>query len=171
MSKKYFILFFKIILIAAVFIVHQSFFLKLDWRFNLYPAILVFVLFLFDLKPAFFWLLGLGFLADLFSFLPFGFNLSAFFCLILITYFLNKNLITNRSFFSLLMLAAIATVFFNFFLFLAFKFFGRADLVGAFALNMGIIGFQLLTNLIFIFLAFFIASLFSRRSRSDYIAN
>src|SRR4030043_1581982 len=90
------------LLILLVFIIHQSFLLPLNWRFNFWPAIFVFILFVFNYKTALLWGISLGFLLDHFSPLFFGTHLIILYLIISILYLLTQHLITNRSILSFL---------------------------------------------------------------------
>ncbi len=167
MQKKYF---FIILLIIFVFILHQSLIANFDWRFNLWPVILVFVLFAFNENLALLWGIVSGFLLDLYSILPFGINLITFFLIIFIIYLLAKNFVTNRSFLSFFILCLIA-VFLNIgFLFLAqklFSWFGNLEQIIIF--NWSTIFFQILTNIILCIILYFITAKFTKKLKTDLI--
>jgi hypothetical protein len=80
---------------------------------NLSLVVLIFLLVLFGLEQAWFcWLLS-GFLADLFSFKLFGFYTILFCALLLLVYWLLSNVLTNRSLYSFLLIAAIVTIIYD----------------------------------------------------------
>lgn len=78
--------------------------------FNLALVVLLFIFTLSDSSQSLFWLLSIGILFDLFSFAPFGINLLTFVLTFALLHFSLRGLITDRSLYSFLALAAIATV-------------------------------------------------------------
>lgn len=81
--------------------------------FNLSLIVLIFWLVLFGLEQAWFCWLVSGFLADLFSFRLFGFYTILFCLLLLLVYWLLSNVLTNRSLYSFLLIAAIVTIIYD----------------------------------------------------------
>lgn len=80
---------------------------------NLSLVVLIFWLVLFGLEQAWFcWLIS-GFLSDLFSFKLFGFYTVLFCLLLLLVYWLLSNVLTNRSLYSFLLIAAIVTIIYD----------------------------------------------------------
>jgi len=83
---------------------------------NLAIIVLLFILVLGGLKLTFFWLIGIGFLFDLFSFQNFGIYLITFSLSILAINFLLTGFFTDRSLYSFLALTFFATVFYELFM-------------------------------------------------------
>lgn len=153
-----------ILLIIVIFILQQSFIMNLNWRFNFWPAILIFILFVFDSKLALFWGLIAGFLADIFSVMPFGTNLFVFLIMLLIIYLLIKDIITNRSLLSLLILVLGGTLIYNLSLWLlsltVFKLFSLEENIH---LNLNTIFVQVVSNLILALVLFYITHRFTNK--------
>lgn len=169
MLKKYF---FITLLIILIFILHQSLAAHLDWRFNLWPVILVFILFTFNENLALLWTVIIGFLLDLYSVLPFGIYLITLFLVILIIYLLAKNFVTNRSFLSFFILTLTASVLHIIFLYFAQSLFTwLSNLEKIMIFNLSIIFFQILTNVILCIILYFITSKFTKKLKTDLIIN
>jgi len=83
---------------------------------NLPLVALIFILVFTDLKTAFYWAVGLGFLLDLFTFYPFGAHLLSFSLTLLVVFLLLEKFFTNRSLYSFLALITAASVFYQLFL-------------------------------------------------------
>ncbi len=100
-----------IFFIIFIFILQISFVSSLAWNFNMLNFILislVFILVYFDFKVAAFWSLGFGFLLDVYSFDFFGIYIISLFLVLILLYFVLVGLLTNRSIYSFLALAAIS---------------------------------------------------------------
>lgn len=159
-----------ILLILIVFIIHQSLILKIDWRFNFWPVILTFILFIFGHKLALFWAIVIGFLLDIFSVLPFGTHLIILFLIIIILYLLTKHLLSNRSILSILILTILATLLYNFFLFLSSQIFIRLfNIENIMIINLNTIFVQLISNIILAFLLFIITLYFTKKLHTNLI--
>ena len=156
--------------ILLVFILHQSFILKIDWRFNFWPVLLTFILFLFGSKIALFWGVGLGFLLDSTSILPFGTHLFLLFLIILILHFLTQSLLTIRSVLSVFILTLISTLFYNGFIYLVYKILIRfGNLTEVLTINLNTILVQLLSNLLLIFILFISTLYLTRRLHTNLV--
>ncbi len=109
-----------IIILVALGIVQVSF--LSTWLFpinslNLILSLIIFVTVIVSYKKGLWWAFGLGIFLELYSALPFGIiSLSLFFVVILVN-FLFSNIFTNRSFYSLLILGLIGTIFYNLIIF------------------------------------------------------
>jgi rod shape-determining protein MreD len=79
-------------------------------QFNLFLVVLVFFVNLSSFSAALIFAFGSGLLLDIFSSLPFGTYLTTLGLTALVLEFLFFNFFTNRSFYSLLMLAVLAVV-------------------------------------------------------------
>ena len=168
MYKKYITTF---LLIILVFILHQSFVLNLGWQFNFWPAILTFILFIFKEKTALIWGIGIGYLLDHFSYIPFGINLIILFIMISVVFFLMKNLLTNRSVLSLSILTLVATLIYDgLYLIISGWLVRASDLESIVRLNFSGILLQIFTNLILVFIMFLIVHRFTKRLQSDLIS-
>ncbi len=107
------------ILILSLAIIQLSFISGLPAglnNLNLILVILIFILSLVNLNTAMWWAAGAGFLLDIFSFMPFGVYLVCLFLTIASANFLLANFFTDRSLYSFLALAGLATVIYEFFL-------------------------------------------------------
>ncbi len=82
---------------------------------NLILIISIFILSLRGLEFSINWLLAIGFLLDIYSFLPFGVHLVSFCLAVILINFLLVNFFTNRSLFSYLALVVCATIFYEIF--------------------------------------------------------
>lgn len=82
-------------------------------QFNLVLIVLIFTLFFLDFRLALISALITGFWLDVLSFHFFGFYLIIFFLILLLAEWILKNWLTNRSFYTLLALAAGLTFLYN----------------------------------------------------------
>jgi hypothetical protein len=78
--------------------------------FNFALVILIFILGFGSFQLAVWWSVGIGFILEIFSFLPFGTELITLCLTIVITSFLLDYFFTNRSLYSFLALVALATM-------------------------------------------------------------
>ncbi len=85
-------------------------------NFSLVLVILVFILALGNLKLSLWWAIGIGFLLDIFSFLPFGVLLISLSLAMIIVNFLLTNFFTDRSLYSFFALITLFTLFYEFIL-------------------------------------------------------
>ncbi len=119
MNSKYIKIFFNALFIIILVVFQISFIDGLPTYFNnlnLPLVTLIFILVLGGLNPAFWWSLGIGFMFDIFSFMPFGLFTICYFLTIILTHFLLINFFTNRSLYSFLTLTFFATVSYEFFI-------------------------------------------------------
>ncbi|MDD4271369.1 MAG: hypothetical protein PHF50_01035 [Patescibacteria group bacterium] len=77
---------------------------------NLILVVLIFILGFLSFNFAICWVIGIGFLFEVFSFLPFGVYLISLSLTIIIANFLLNYFFTNRSLYSFLALTALATI-------------------------------------------------------------
>lgn len=100
-------------------------------KINFIIIILLFVLSLKGIKFALFWVLALGLLLDVYSFLPFGYYSLSLLVVVYLVNFLLTNFLTNRSLYSYLSLGGFAILIFGFesilFKFI-FSLFGEQDM-------------------------------------------
>jgi rod shape-determining protein MreD len=82
-------------------------------QFNLILIVLLFILFFLDFRVAVISALIVGFWMDIISFNFFGFFLLIFFSVLWLAQWILKNWLTNRSFYSLVVLMVSMTVFYN----------------------------------------------------------
>lgn len=162
MFKKYLYL---SLLCILIFIIHQSFLLTLWPSINLWPVLCVFCIFFFKPQTSLYIIILSGFLLDIY-FSSFGLNLLFLFIISAITYFLQKNLLTNRSLISFSILNLLAVLLLNLFFFIA-------QISGAQIIHLGLktIFFQLITNLVLSFILFYIVSRFTNLLRSRLFEN
>lgn len=100
---------------------------------NLVLVVLIFILGFSRFDFAAYWAVGLGFLLEIFSFLPFGAYLVSLSLTLVIANFLLNYFFTNRSLYSFLALTGLATVIYeliiNFYVLIFVKINSAADLV------------------------------------------
>jgi len=96
--------------------------------FNPLLAILVLMVTITDFKKAIFFALACGLILDIFSSLPFGLYLAVFFATVLVLEILFLNFFTSREFYPLMIMGALAVVFYNLFFLLIL---GALYLLGA----------------------------------------
>jgi len=108
-----------IILILGLVIFQLSFISGLPLginNLNLILVILIFILSLFSLNLALWWVIGIGLMLDMLSFMPFGVYLACLSSTIIITSFLLNHFFTNRSLYSFFALVGITTIIYELFL-------------------------------------------------------
>ncbi|HDQ23007.1 MAG TPA: hypothetical protein ENN28_03495 [Candidatus Uhrbacteria bacterium] len=128
---------------------------------NLLLVVLVFITVIFGFNLGFIFAVLIGFLANIYSFLPLGSLIISYLAIIAVINFFYKNVFINFSFYTILILILIAT-FLNFFIIyllnLFFYFLGVVSLYvivdKIFLLNLL---WQFLLNLLFITILYFIA--------------
>lgn len=119
--------------IIFLFIVQTTFFGGFDLflaSFNLILIVLVLLISVADFKNVLFFLIVSGLLMDIYSGLPFGLFLLILFLITVILELLVFNFFTNRSFYSLILLGGIATIFYHLFFVIfisSFYFIGWSD--------------------------------------------
>lgn len=142
-------------------------------NFNLVLVVLVFILILTDLNLAAWWAIGLGFFLDIFSFSAFGINLLCLSATAVIAYFLLNNFFTNRSLYSIAALVSLSTVFHEVFLALSLfleNFFLKLDANSVFnAAFWSSKLSQLILNLIFSFVLFYLINFVSRKFKPAFL--
>lgn len=108
------------LLITLLAIVQFSFISSLPNGFNNLNLILVIIVYILSglkgLDHAIYWVVGLGFLMDIFSFSYFGINLINLILTLIIANFLLNNFFTNRSLYSFLALTFLVTLIYEIFL-------------------------------------------------------
>lgn len=140
---------------------------------NLILVVLIFIIAVSGLKFSLWWAAGAGFLMDVFSFLPFGTYLLSLAAISILIYFSLKNFFTDRSLYSFLALAVIAT--FSYGIFMKFAsylmhFFGGNDffliLNKKFWINEL---YQLALNLISVSVIFYFFNLLSTKLKPVFL--
>ncbi|MFH0840722.1 MAG: hypothetical protein V1865_01925 [bacterium] len=159
------------ILALGLFTLQASFLnvLPVLYYLNLVLVILIFILVLMDLNWAIAWFLIIALCFDVFSFQAFGTHLITYSLVLIISYILLINFITNRSLYSFLLLTAVATIIYNVSLQLAsylMSYNSSLDFSTSFWIN---VGWRLLANLIITGIVFYILSLFSRRFKPVFL--
>lgn len=138
MLKKIGQIFFLVLLLSGVAIVQSSFILSLPSVFsqiNLAVIVLVFALFFFDFRSALYAAAIIGFWLDLYSFNFFGSYLLLFFLTVVLSNWILKAWLTNRSLYSFLLLILVATAAYD--LAAGFLFYFSGASLGGFFLGRG----------------------------------
>lgn len=142
-------------------------------QLNLPLIVLIFILFLYGWKYAFFWAIGLGGLLDIYSFPEFGIFVVTSILTVIFIYILSYNFFTNRSLYSFWGLTLFATVFYNFFfrtLYHIIHIF--TDSISLFLLQKYFwitIGQEIVMNIVAMLLFFYIFNFVSNRFRPVFI--
>jgi len=165
-----------LILVMVIVVFQLSFISGLPgWlnNLNFVLVILIFILTFSDLKIVLWWSIGVGWLCDIYSFLPFGFYLVSLFLTMLIANFLLTNFFTNRSLYSFLALTFFSTLFYEFFLFLmiyVWQLFVDPILFFAFTKEFWLkITEQAILNLLFVFILYYIISFVSHKLKPVFL--
>jgi rod shape-determining protein MreD len=142
-------------------------------NFNLALVALIIILMVSGFNISLWWAIGLGFLLDVYSFLPFGVYLTCFFLTILAANFLLSNFFTDRSLYSFMALIFLSSVCFNF-LFYSFSYFwgtfGAEPAVVIFGKEFLInLVWQIFLNILAVFLLFYITNFVSKRLRPVFL--
>jgi len=152
------------LILAFLIFIFAQIIIALDWRLNLWPTLVAYLVMVFDLEKSFLWSLTAGFLFGLFSILPFGIHLLIMYLVVTALYLLTKNFLTNRSFISFMALSLISSLIFQGLLLLSEKIlisFNLLDKILTFTFYDFFI--YLLANIIFMIIAFLITLKFTRR--------
>jgi len=169
-------IFLNFILIAILALFQFSFVSALPFKldnFNFTLVALIIVLMVSSFKTSLWWVIGLGFLLDTYSFLPFGVYSVCFFLTVLAANFLLNNFFTDRSLYSFLALTFLSSVCFNL-LFYAFIYFwgvfeGEAAIIifgKEFWINLA---WQIFLNILAVFFLFHITNFVSKRLRPVFL--
>jgi len=140
-------------------------------NFNFILAVLALLVNLAPFDKVVFFLIISGLVLDIYSSIPFGIFLLSYLLVAIILEILFKNFFTNRSFYSLLILGIIAVLFFNG-IFLSLS--GIAYSLGwsDYFTNwsyLTAVGWQLLDNLIFLTVAFFLINYLSKKFKPVFL--
>lgn len=168
----YWKLLFNLLLALGLFTLQASFLnvLPIVSYLNLVLVVLIFVLVLRELDWAIAWWLFLAFCFDVFAFQSFGIHLLAYGVVLILTYILLINFVTNRSLYSLLLLVGIATVIYNLAIIFASYLVGFVSKLD-FSVNFWTaVGWQLVANLLMTAIIFYTLSLFSKRFKPVFLA-
>jgi hypothetical protein len=169
------ILFFSIIVsLAAIFqvsaiFVWSGFFGEL----NLVLLLLVMVFFFFDFKTALLACFLSGFWLDLFSFSFFGFYIINLLLTLLLVEWISVSWLTNRSFYSFLLINILALISYNFSSGLLFYFF-NFEAGGFFLFQASFwisLAYQALWSLIIVFLTFNLSALVTKKLRPVFLGS
>ena len=134
-KNNYRLIIFNVIAALILIFVEQGFMTGLPFglaSLNLALLAIIFILVFTNLRIAFYWAIGLGFLLDLFTFYPFGSHLFSFSLTLLMSYLLLEKFFTNRSLYSFLALVLAASVFYQIFLL------ASASLINLFTAGTGV---------------------------------
>ncbi|HPI67447.1 MAG TPA: hypothetical protein PKZ16_02820 [bacterium] len=156
--------------LAFLTFIFSQIIIVIDWRLNLWPALIAYLLMIFGLEKSFLWSLSAGFLFGLFSIFPFGLHLIIMYFVVTILYLLTKNFLTNRSFMSFVVLSIVSSLCFQGLIFLSEKTlvsFKLLDKILTF--NFYDLFIYLMANIIFIIIAFLITLKFTRRLSASVI--
>lgn len=163
------------LLASAIFVFQIAFvsgFLYPISEFNIILIVLIFVLVLGNFELALYFSIGLGFLADIFSFLPFGFYLIILPLLTIGINFLFSNFFTNRSLYSFLSLGILGSLIYDVLIFI-----GRY-LISLFEnskINFSLVSFSsyevhhLLLNSTAIVILFYITSYINKKLKPEFL--
>lgn len=173
MYLKFFLNF---ILIAVLALFQFSFISALPFglsNFNFVLVMLIIVLMVSSFKTSLWWAIGLGFLLDTYSFLPFGVYLVCFFLTVLVMNFLLTNFFTDRSLYSFVALTCLSSICFNLFFYIFIYFWGVFG-GEAIAIVFGkefLINFvwQIFLNVLAVFFLFYITNFVSKRLRPVFL--
>ena len=173
--KKYFKAILYTLVLFLVVILQISLVGSLPYSFshiNLILLALILFLFFLDFKTVIYLALGLGFLADVFSFQFFGFYTITLFLVVFLSDFLLANWFTNRSAYSFLALTFFATIFYNLILYGFFYLSNFLSDQGFFLWRANFwigLGLELVWNLGIIFLFFWIMNLTTTRLKPVFL--
>jgi len=153
-----------IILIIGLAVIQISFISGLPGaagNLNLALVVLIFILGFGSFNFAWWWALGLGYLLEIFSFLPFGVLLISLVLAVVISQLLLNYFFTNRSLYSFLALTGLATVVYRLIIYLLVLVLAGENLfvltAGEFWLTLlGQLGFNLLAALFIFYLLHFL---------------
>lgn len=129
---------------------------------NLILVILIFILGFSNFNFTVWWTVGLGFMLEIFSFLPFGVYLFSLSLTIIIANFLLNYFFTNRSLYSFLAITALATFVYKLIINLFILFFIEAGFISVMATSifwfsiLEQIGLNLLFTLIIYYIIYFL---------------
>jgi rod shape-determining protein MreD len=167
---------FNIFLILILVILQISFFPLLNYpanNLNLILTVVIFITVILSYRLGFFWAILSGVIIDLYSINSFGIVTLALVATVFGVNILFDNFFTNRSFYSLLMLELIGTVFYNFIvLILNFIFYSFKINVLSFGLDrFWFYNFfwQIILNLILISIIFLFFNLLSKKLKSVFL--
>lgn len=140
---------------------------------NLVLVALIFLLIVHDSDKALFWSIGIGFVFDMYSFMPFGFYIVYFFVTIFIAHFLLNNFFTNRSLYTFLALTFFATIFFRIITSVTIDFWRFMNSEFGYVIFSKILWQRLLEelvlNLILIIIAFYVNNFLSNRLKPVFL--
>jgi len=116
LNNTYFRILFNALLIIFFWIFQIAFVNTMPYPFNninLIIVVLIFALFIFDIKGVLLWSAGLGWLMDLYDFTPMGLNLISLVIAVGIVCLLRDNFFTNRSLYAMLALTFVMFLIFE----------------------------------------------------------
>lgn len=154
-----------------------AFISSLPTPFSALNILLVFLVFALLIKGPDYALLAalyLGFLSDVFFYMPFGTHMIGFVLALYLTNFLFVNFFTNRSLYAFLGLSVSATVFlfvfsllFNYF----FSVFGFSSFFSPGKEFLKFFSFQIILNVVFVALSFYLINFFNNSFRPVFLLN
>lgn len=172
----YFKIFLNFILIVISSLIQFSFISILPFgldNFNFALVALIVILLVSSFSTSLWWAIGVGFLLDIYSFLPFGVYLACFFFTVLVANFLLVNFFTDRSLYSFLALIFLSSICFNF-LFYSFIYFLEIFGVTSAVVVLGRIfwinlTWQIFFNTLAVFILFYVVNFVSQRLRPVFL--
>jgi cell shape-determining protein MreD len=167
---------FNLILIIVLSVIQISFISALPFglsNFNLALVSLAIILMISNFNISLWWAVGMGFLFDIYSFLPFGTYLVCFFLTVLVANFLLSNFFTNRSLYSFIALIFLSSLCFNFIFYISVYLWGAFGGVSI-AVSFGRIFWenlvwQIFLNIIAVFFLFHITNFVSKRLKPVFL--
>lgn len=139
---------------------------------NLILIVLVFILGLISFESSMIWAVGTGALLDIFSFFPFGVHLFCLFAAMVIINILLVNFFTDRSLYSFLALAGIATIIYEIFLRLInylMQIFSSSFIAPGGVIFLKALIYQLAYNIICAFIIFYAAHYINKNLRPVFL--
>ncbi len=140
-------------------------------RLNIVLILLTFFILLLGFKGTLVWAVGAGYLLDYFSSLPFGLITISLLISLVIIYLLFRNVLTNRSFISFILLISVFTLTFNLCLLLGGLFISTLGLIDwnwQFS-QLVIIFLQVIFNVVLASLVFLVYTLVTNRLKRSFL--
>jgi cell shape-determining protein MreD len=142
-------------------------------NFNFALVALVVILLVSSFSTSLWWAIGMGFLLDIYSFLPFGVYLACFFLTVLTANFLLVNSFTDRSLYSFLALIFLSSICFNLLFYSSIYFlgiFGGTPAIVVLGKDFWVnLIWQIFFNTLAVFLLFYVINFVSQRLRPVFL--
>jgi cell shape-determining protein MreD len=137
------------------------------WRLHLLPLLLIFIFLFTNIRVAAWWALGGGLVLELFSFYHFGTYIVLLWLVLAIIYFLFEKVMTDRSVFSVVTVAAVITLVCD--LFRLLLDYNAAQVTAPFSSLLERLVLSLVVNVVAAIIIFYISNLASRRLRPVFL--